>query len=257
MSSSACAWRASARPPSMRSGGRAYDCRAKRRACGAERPGHDEHVTRQRARPARDTRASPECGDGDDHRVCGSRVAADDGDAGLGDPLVQRDHVGDLKPGTASVTSSASGVAPEAARSLRLTAAARKPRSRQPIQSRRKWTPSTSASCVTTRPSPSCAASCSTPTISPRRSSSAEPAAHRSPKAASTALLTFGSIAARIVATPAAPAAMQSPAFDASMPPIATTGTGTARQIARRPSSPIGGSASVFDGVSHTGPAPR
>ena len=57
--------------------------------------------------------------------------------------------------GTASVTRSASGSAPDAARSLRLTAAARKPSSRQPIQSRRKWTPSTSASWVTTRPSPS------------------------------------------------------------------------------------------------------
>jgi len=49
---------------------------------------------------------------------------------------------------------------------------------------------------------------------------------------------------------------MQSAAFDASTPPIATTGTETARQIAARPSSPIGKSASGFDGVSHTGPAP-
>ncbi len=71
------------------------------------------------------------------------------------------------------MTSSASGSAPDAARSLRLTAAARKPSSRQVIQSSRKWTPSTSASCVTTSPPPSWAASCSTPTISPRRSSSA------------------------------------------------------------------------------------
>ena len=45
------------------------------------------------------------------------------------------------------------GSAPEAARSLRFTAAARKPRSRHEIQSSRKCTSSTSASCVTTRPS--------------------------------------------------------------------------------------------------------
>ena len=39
------------------------------------------------------------------------------------------------------------------------------------------------------------------------------------------------------------------------MPPIATiTGTETARQISAKPSSPIGGSASSFDGVAHTGP---
>ena len=50
--------------------------------------------------------------------------------------------------------------------------------------------------------------------------------------------------------------AMQSAAFEASMPPIATTGTATAAQISRRPSSPVGGSASAFDGVAQTGPAP-
>ena len=63
--------------------------------------------------------------------------------------------------------------APEAARSLRLTAAARQPRSRHEIQSRRKWTSSTSASCVATSPSSSCAASCSIARARPRRSSSA------------------------------------------------------------------------------------
>src|SRR5438876_3382700 len=77
-----------------------------------------------------------------------------------------------VQRGAASVTTSASGSAPDAARSLRFTAAARKPSSRQPIQSSRKWTFSTSASCVTTTPPASSAASCSTPTISPRRSSS-------------------------------------------------------------------------------------
>ena len=75
-------------------------------------------------------------------------------------------------PGSASVTKSASGRAAEAERSLMLTAAARKPSSRHEIQSSRKWTPSTSASWVTTSPSASSAASCSVPTISPRDSSS-------------------------------------------------------------------------------------
>ena len=77
-----------------------------------------------------------------------------------------------VSPGAASETTSASGSAPDAARSLRLTAAARQPRSRHEIQSSRKWTPSTSASCVTTRPS-TCAASFSIACASPRRSSSA------------------------------------------------------------------------------------
>ncbi len=59
-----------------------------------------------------------------------------------------------------------------------------------------------------------------------------------------------------MTATPAAPARMQSAAFAASIPPIATTGTLTAAQISANPSSPIGGSASSFDGVAQTGPAP-
>jgi hypothetical protein len=42
--------------------------------------------------------------------------------------------------GAPRLTTSASGSAPAAARSLRLTAAALYPRSRQEIQSRRKWT---------------------------------------------------------------------------------------------------------------------
>ena len=76
-------------------------------------------------------------------------------------------------------------------------------------------------------------------------------------RAASTAALTArASVAARITATPAAPARMQSPAFEASIPPIATTGIVTARQISASPSSPIGGSASGFEGVAQTGPAP-
>ena len=59
-----------------------------------------------------------------------------------------------------------------------------------------------------------------------------------------------------MTATPAAPASMHARAFEASTPPIATTGIETAAQIARSPSSPIGGSASAFDGVAQTGPAP-
>jgi hypothetical protein len=59
-----------------------------------------------------------------------------------------------------------------------------------------------------------------------------------------------------MTATPAAPARMQSAAFVSSTPPIATTGLKTAAQISRRPSIPIGGSASGFDGVVQTGPAP-
>ncbi len=55
-----------------------------------------------------------------------------------------------------------------------------------------------------------------------------------------------------MTATPAAPARMQSAAFDASIPPIATTGTDTARQTSARPSRPIGSDASGFDGVAHT-----
>ena len=40
------------------------------------------------------------------------------------------------------------------------------------------------------------------------------------------------------------------------MPPIATTGIETASQISRSPSRPIGESASGFEGVAQTGPAP-
>ena len=91
---------------------------------------------------------------------------------------------------------------------------------------------------MTTRSAPSCAASCSTPTISPRRSSSARSPSSPLSESLINRLLTFGSVAARIVATPAAPAPMQAAAFDASMPPIAITGTRTAAQIARSPSRP-------------------
>ena len=49
---------------------------------------------------------------------------------------------------------------------------------------------------------------------------------------------------------------MHAPAFVVSIPPIATTGMSTASTIPARPSRPIGGSASGFDGVSQIGPAP-
>ena len=60
-----------------------------------------------------------------------------------------------------------------------------------------------------------------------------------------------------MTATPAAPDSIQAAALEASTPPIATTGTSTATQMRRSPSSPMGGSASSFDGVAQTGPAPR
>src|ERR671923_3099412 len=75
--------------------------------------------------------------------------------------------------GTPRLTTSPSGSAPDAARSLRLTAAALYPSSRWVVHASRKWTFSTSASCVTTTPSWSCAASSSIPRARPRRSSSA------------------------------------------------------------------------------------
>jgi hypothetical protein len=59
-----------------------------------------------------------------------------------------------------------------------------------------------------------------------------------------------------MTATPAAPARRQSPALEASTPPIATTGIETSRQISASPSSPIAGSASGLEGVAQTGPAP-
>jgi hypothetical protein len=59
-----------------------------------------------------------------------------------------------------------------------------------------------------------------------------------------------------MTATPAAPARMQSATLTTSIPPMATTGSETAQEISARPSSPIAGSASGFDGVAQTGPAP-
>ncbi len=65
---------------------------AERRAGTAERPGHDEEVARLRAGSPRHALSAPERGNGDDDRVCLRRVAAAHRDAGLRDPLVQRDR---------------------------------------------------------------------------------------------------------------------------------------------------------------------
>ena len=50
-----------------------------------------------RAGPARDALAAAERGDRDEHRAGGGRVAADDRHTRLGDPLVELDHVGRLR----------------------------------------------------------------------------------------------------------------------------------------------------------------
>ena len=122
--------------------------------------------------------------------------------------------------------------AADAARSLMLTAAARNPSSRQESQSIRKWTPSTSASWVTTSPP----ASSGGVGLVPPRSARATPARASRPSSPPlrelhrpTALSASISATPRITATPAAPARMHSAAFDASMPPMATDGDGDGR----------------------------
>ena len=84
---------------------------AERRAGGAERAGHDEHVAGPRPRAAGNARAAAERGHRDDERRALRRVAADDGDTGLGQALGRarpRPPSGST-PGATSVTSSASG----------------------------------------------------------------------------------------------------------------------------------------------------
>ena len=131
-----------------------------------------------------------------------------------------------MPAGTARVTSSASGTAPEAARSLRLTAAARNPSSRQPSQSKRKWTPSTSASWVTTRSGVELrrvvldADDQPVPLElreEPELTALREP---RQPPSSRSDRRPRGSWP-----RPQHRRRCTSPAFDASMPPIATTGT--------------------------------
>ena len=72
--------------------------------------------------------------------------------------------------GTPSETSSATRLGSGGGEVADVDGRRAEPSSRQPSRSKRKWTPSTSASWVTTSP-PTAAASCSTP-ASPRRSSS-------------------------------------------------------------------------------------
>ena len=123
-------------------------------ARGAERAGDDEQVAGTGARPARNALRPAERGDDQDDAVGRGRVAAD----APARPSRRSPRTARRRPRAASraaapsVTISATGSAADAARSLRLTAAAFQPRSRQPVQSSRKWTPSTSASCVTTSP---------------------------------------------------------------------------------------------------------
>ena len=74
----------------------AVGLRAERDARRPELAGDDEHVAGPRARPARHALAAAEGGDGEKHGFRCGRVAADDGHAGLGDPLVEGDHVREL-----------------------------------------------------------------------------------------------------------------------------------------------------------------
>ena len=60
-----------------------------------------------------------------------------------------------------------------------------------------------------------------------------------------------------MTATPEAPARMHSAAFDASMPPIATTGIVTARQTSRSPSRPIGAPRPASTASPRSGPRRR
>ena len=121
---------------------------AEGRPGAAERAGDDEEIAGLSAAAAGDALRAAERGHGEEHVRRGGRVPADHRHSRLGDPLVQVEH--GLELGLAwqgrDVTTSALGPAPDAARSLRLTAAARKPSSRHDSQSRRKCTPSTSAS---------------------------------------------------------------------------------------------------------------
>ena len=233
---------------------------AERRAGGAERAGHDEHVAGPRPRATGNARAAADCGHRDDEHRPLRRVAADDRDTGLGDPLVELDHVLGPWSRRARRASRAALPAPPPTppRSLRLTAAARQPRSRQDSQSSRKWTPSTSASCVTTR----------SPRAAPRRarrrrSGRAARAprgarAHRSPRASSTACLQrrVGGCADDGDAGGAradAGAGVRARRCRRSRRP----GRRPPRRSRAGPSRPIAGSASSFDGVSQIGPTPR
>ena len=162
MSSIAFATRASRLPSSSGRGGRRQRPLAERGAGGAERPGDDDEVAGPRAGPARHALRAAERGDAEHDAPALVVSPPSTGTPARRCPRTARPRRRAGLRRQPSVTTSASGSAPEAARSLMLTAAARKPSSRQSSRSKRKWTPSTSASCVTTRPSIS-AASCSIP----------------------------------------------------------------------------------------------
>ena len=106
--------------------GEALAERVEARGRAAERAGDDEHVARAGAGASGHALAPPHGGHREDELLGARRVAAGDGDAGLVQALVELDdHRRPRPPGAErDATSSASGSAPMAARSLRLTAAA-------------------------------------------------------------------------------------------------------------------------------------
>ncbi len=130
---------------------------AKRCARGPERAGDDEQVARTVRRPGRERAQgygrspSPRSST----LAAAARVAADDRRrrSRRSPRRARARRSSSVSPGSAEADDERlRRTAPLAARSQRLTAAARKPRSRQEMRSNVKWTPSTSASFVTTTP---------------------------------------------------------------------------------------------------------
>ena len=202
---------------------------AKGRAGGAERAGDDEQVAGTRASAAGHALGAADRGHGEDERVGPGRVAPDDRNAGLARAprRARRRPRGASRRSRRARRPAPSGVAPAAARSLRFTAAARKPRSRHVIQSRRKWTPSTRASCVTTAAGDLCDVvldALDEPAAlelgQQRELAEVRDARHRAPRAPLARRGSRGPLQ-----LPARPASRQARAFAASIPPIATTGT--------------------------------
>ena len=242
-SSIACACAASRRPSARRSGGRTKAPRRNAAPAAPSGPGDDERVSGLRAGASGHPLGAADRGHGEQQRVGSRRVAAEHAHARLRDSLVELDNVVDgVSAGAPSETIRPSGVAPDAARSLRLTAAARKPSSRHVIQSSRKCTPSTSASCVTTsavdlrrvvvdRVDEAAALELGE---QPALADVRKPA-HRSRRAPR---VRRGSRAGRRRLS--RPRRCSRARSTASIPPIAMTGTRTASQIAASPSSPIG-----------------
>ena len=191
-------------------------------------------------------------------RSARGRVAADDRDAGLRDPFVELDHVLERRLGGAPrVTTSASGPRARGGEVGDVHRGGAEAEVAPEMRSGRKWTPSTSASCVTTSPSPSCAASFSIRRARPRRSSSAS-----SPSSPSVS---------ELHRLPASAFRLGGGADDGDPGRACSDASARVRRVdtadrdhrdahgfadRARPSSPIGGSASSFDGVAQTGPAP-